>query len=220
MIAMSDRQNQLIDALSEAVIAGDQDKSQDLAGELLRIGAEPLRILTEGLTKGLTVVGEKFGSGEMFLTELMLAAEAMKSGLKVVEPELKRSKVEREYTGTIVIGTVEGDIHDIGKTIVSTMLEVNGFRVYDLGTDVKTESFMEKVAQLRPNLLGLSALLSTTMGKQGEVIKSLNARGLSKNVKVLIGGAPVSPEWAHEIGADGYAPDAIAAVDIAKRLVA
>jgi methanogenic corrinoid protein MtbC1 len=195
---MSDTQNQLIDALCQAVIAGDQDKSQDLAGELLRIGVEPLKILTDGLTKGLSVVGERFGSGEMFLTELMLAAEAMKSGLRVVEPELKKAKVEREYIGTIVIGTVEGDIHDIGKTIVSTMLEVNGFHVYDLGTDVKTDSFMEKVAQLKPNLLGLSALLSTTMGKQEEV----------------------TPEWAQEIGADGYAPDAIAAVDIAKRLVA
>jgi corrinoid protein of di/trimethylamine methyltransferase len=217
---MSDTQNQLIDALCQAVIAGDQDKSQDLAGELLRIGVEPLKILTDGLTKGLNVVGERFGSGEMFLTELMLAAEAMKSGLRVVEPELKKAKVEREYIGTIVIGTVEGDIHDIGKTIVSTMLEVNGFHVYDLGTDVKTDSFMEKVAQLKPNLLGLSALLSTTMGKQEEVIKSLNVRGSRGNIKVLIGGAPVTPEWAQEIGADGYAPDAIAAVDIAKRLVA
>jgi 5-methyltetrahydrofolate--homocysteine methyltransferase len=216
---MTAKQDELITALSQTVINGDPDKSKELVSELLGLGAEPLKILTEGLTKGLTVVGEKFGAGEMFLTDLMLSAEAMKSGLKIVEPELKKSNVKREYVGTMVIGTVEGDIHDIGKTIVSTMLEVNGFRVYDLGADVKTDLFMQKVAELKPNMVGLSALLSTTMTKQAEVIKALNAKGLRNTVKVLVGGAPVTPEWAHEIGADDYAPDAMAAVHTAKRLI-
>lgn len=216
---MTTKQHELITALSQAVIDGDPDKSKELAGELLGLGAEPLEIITEGLTKGLAVVGEKFGTGEMFLPDLMLSAEAMKSGLKIVEPELKKSNVKREYLGIVVIGTVEGDIHDIGKKIVSSMLEVNAFSVYDLGTDVKADLFTQKVAELRPNMVGLSALLSTTMPKQAEVIKALNAKGLRNTVKVLVGGSSVTSQWAHEIGADGYAPDAIAAVHTAKGLI-
>jgi len=216
---MTTKQHEMITALFQAVIDGDPDKSKELAGELLRLGAGPLEIITEGLTKGLTIVGEKFGAGEMFLPDLMLSAEAMKSGFKIVEPELKKSNVKREYLGTIVIGTVEGDIHDIGKKIVSSMLEVNDFCVYDLGTDVKTDLFIQKVAELKPNIVGLSALLTTSMIKQPEVIKALNAKGLRNTVKVLVGGSCVTSEWAHEIGADGYAPDAIAAAHTAKGLI-
>lgn len=198
---------------------GDPDKSGELAKELLRLGMEPIKILTDGLTKGLMIVGEKFGRGEIFLTDLMMSAESMKSGLAVVEPELKKSHVEQKYLGSIVIGTVEGDIHDIGKTIVATMLEVNGFHVYDLGSDVKTDVFLKKVEELKPNILGLSALLSTTMAKQADVIKALKTKGLRNDVKVLVGGAPITFEWAREIGADDFAPDAMSAVDTAKRLI-
>ncbi|MGP8071316.1 MAG: corrinoid protein [Candidatus Bathyarchaeia archaeon] len=204
--------NDLIAELVQAVTDGDIDKSKELTTRLVSLGMEPVRILTEGLTRALMIVGDKFGKGDAYLTDLMMSAEAMKTGLQVIEPELRKSKVERKYVGIVVIGTVEGDIHDIGKTIVATMFEVNGFKVYDLGCDVNTEVFVKKVEELRPNILGLSALLSTTMGKQAEVIKALTERGLRSGLKIMVGGAPVTPEWAREIGADDSAPDAVTAV--------
>ena len=206
--------------LAQAVTDGDIDKSGELTTRLVSGGIEPARILNEGLTKGLMIVGEKFGKGEAYLTDLMMSAEAMKTGLQIIEPELRKSKVEQKYEGIVVIGTVEGDIHDIGKTIVATMFEVNGFKVYDLGADVKTDDFLRKVEEVRPNLLGLSALLSTTMVKQAEVIKALSERGHRPNVKTMVGGAPVTPEWAHKIGADDTAPDAVMAVTRGKKLLA
>jgi 5-methyltetrahydrofolate--homocysteine methyltransferase len=209
----------LIAELVKAVTDGDVDKSKDLATTLISSGTEPVKILNEGLTKGLMIVGDKFGRGEAYLMELMMSAQAMKSGLHVIEPELKKSKVGQKHIGIVVIGTVEGDIHDIGKTIVATMFEVNGFKVYDLGCDVKSEAFLEKVKEVKPNILGLSALLSTTMVKQAEVIKALTERGMRSGVKIMIGGAPITQEWAREIGADDSAPDAITAVSKAKALV-
>jgi 5-methyltetrahydrofolate--homocysteine methyltransferase len=204
--------NDLVAELVQAVTDGDIDKSKELTTRLVSLGMEPVRILTEGLTRALMIVGDRFGKGDAYLTDLMMSAEAMKTGLQVIEPELRKSKVERKYVGIVVIGTVEGDIHDIGKTIVATMFEVNGFKVYDLGCDVNTEVFVKKVEELRPNILGLSALLSTTMGKQAEVIKALTERGLRSGLKIMVGGAPVTPEWAREIGADDSAPDAVTAV--------
>jgi len=211
--------NEMVKQLAQAVIEGDIDKSKELTTTMVTNGVSPTAILNEGLTKGLMVVGERFGKGDAFLTDLMLSAEAMKTGLQVVEPELRKSHVEREYVGTVVIGTVEGDIHDIGKTIVATMFEVSGFRVVDLGCDVKSQVFLEKIGETKANLLGLSALLSTTMGKQQETIKSLEAKGVRSTVKVMVGGAPVTPEWAKQIGADDTAPDAMLAVTKAKHLI-
>ena len=211
--------NEMVKQLAQAVIEGDIDKSKELTTAMVSNGVSPTAILNEGLTKGLMVVGERFGNGDAFLTDLMLSAEAMKTGLQVVEPELRKSHVEREYVGTVVIGTVEGDIHDIGKTIVATMFEVSGFRVVDLGCDVKSQVFLEKIGETKANLLGLSALLSTTMGKQQETIKSLEAKGVRSTVKVMVGGAPVTPEWAKQIGADDTAPDAMLAVTKAKHLI-
>ena len=211
--------NEMVKQLAQAVIEGDIDKSKELTTAMVTNGVSPTAILNEGLTKGLMVVGERFGKGDAFLTDLMLSAEAMKTGLQVVEPELRKSHVEREYVGTVVIGTVEGDIHDIGKTIVATMFEVSGFRVVDLGCDVKSQVFLEKIGETKANLLGLSALLSTTMGKQQETIKSLEAKGVRSTVKVMVGGAPVTPEWAKQIGADDTAPDAMLAVTKAKHLI-
>ena len=211
--------NEMVKQLAQAVIDGDIDKSKELTTTMVSNGVSPTAILNEGLTKGLMVVGERFGNGDAFLTDLMLSAEAMKTGLQVVEPELRKSHVEREYVGTLVIGTVEGDIHDIGKTIVATMFEVSGFKVIDLGCDVKSQVFLEKVDESRANILGLSALLSTTMGKQQDTIKSLEAKGVRSSVKVMVGGAPVTPEWAKQIGADDTAPDAMLAVTKAKSLI-
>ena len=211
--------NDPVKELAQAVIDGDIDKSKELTTKMVSNGVAPTTILNEGLTKGLMVVGERFGNGDAFLTDLMLSAEAMKSGLQVVEPELRKSHVEREYVGTVVIGTVEGDIHDIGKTIVATMFEVSGFKVIDLGCDVKSQIFIEKIGESKANILGLSALLSTTMGKQQETIKALVAKGIRSSVKVMVGGAPITPEWAQQIGADDSAPDAMMAVTKAKNLM-
>jgi corrinoid protein of di/trimethylamine methyltransferase len=211
--------NDAVKDLAQAVIDGDIDKSKELATMMIARGVAPITILNEGLTKGLMIVGERFGNGDAFLTDLMLSAEAMKSGLQVVEPELRKSHVEREYVGTLVIGTVEGDIHDIGKTIVATMFEVSGFKVIDLGCDVKSQLFIEKIGESKAHILGLSALLSTTMGKQQETIKGLQDKGLRSNVKVMVGGAPITPEWAQQIGADDSAPDAMLAVTKAKKLM-
>jgi len=211
--------NEMVKQLAQAVIEGDIDKSKELTTAMVSNGVSPTAILNEGLTKGLMVVGERFGNGDAFLTDLMLSAEAMKTGLQVVEPELRKSHIEREYVGTVVIGTVEGDIHDIGKTIVATMFEVSGFRVVDLGCDVKSQVFLENIGETKANILGLSALLSTTMGKQQETIKSLEAKGVRSTVKVMVGGAPVTPEWAKQIGADDTAPDAMLAVTKAKNLI-
>ena len=208
-----------VDELVQAVVEGDVDKSKELTARLITSGIAPTTILDEGLTKGLMVVGDRFGKGDAFLTDLMLSAEAMKSGLQVVEPELKKSHVERQFLGTVVIGTVEGDIHDIGKTIVATMFEVSGFRVIDLGVDVKSAVFIEKTVEAKAHILGLSALLTATMGKQADTIKGLEAAGLRSHVKVMVGGAPITPEWAHQVGADDTAPDAIVAVSRAKKLV-
>jgi len=209
----------MVKQLAQAIVDGDIDKSKELTTAMISGGVPPTTILNEGLTKGLMVVGERFGKGDAFLTDLMLSAEAMKTGLLVVEPELKKAHVEREYVGTVVIGTVEGDIHDIGKTIVATMFEVSGFRVFDLGVDVKSQAFLEKIGESKAQILGLSALLSTTMGKQQETIKALEAKGVRSNVKVMVGGAPVTPEWAKQIGADETAPDAMMAVTKAKNLI-
>ncbi len=211
--------NGLVKELAQAVTDGDIDKSKELTTRMVSDGVSPTTILNEGLTKGLMVVGERFGNGDAFLTDLMLSAEAMKTGLQVVEPELKKSHVEREYVGTVVIGTVEGDIHDIGKTIVATMFEVSGFKVFDLGVDVKSDAFVQKTGESKANILGLSALLSTTMGKQQETIKVLESKGIRRDVKVMVGGAPVTPEWAKQIGADDTAPDAMLAVNKAKNLI-
>jgi corrinoid protein of di/trimethylamine methyltransferase len=211
--------NDSVKELAQAVIDGDIDKSKELTTKMVSNGVAPTTILNEGLTKGLMVVGERFGNGDAFLTDLMLSAEAMKSGLQVVEPELRKSHVEREYVGTVVIGKVEGDIHDIGKTIVATMFEVSGFKVIDLGCDVKSQLFIEKIGESKANILGLSALLSTTMGKQQETIKALVAKGIRSSVKVMVGGAPITPEWAQQIGADDSAPDAMMAVTKAKNLM-
>ncbi|MEM1550264.1 MAG: cobalamin-dependent protein, partial [Candidatus Methanomethylicia archaeon] len=159
------------------------------------------------------------GSGEIFLTELAIAAEAMKEALKIFEPAILKSGRERKVLGRIVIGTVEGDIHDIGKNIVSTLLMASGFEVIDLGVDVPVEVFVEKVKELKPDILALSALMTTTMIKMVDVIKALEREGLRDKVKVMIGGAPTSKDWAREIGADGHGVDAIEAVEVAKKLI-
>jgi corrinoid protein of di/trimethylamine methyltransferase len=169
---------------------------------------------------GVNEVGDQFSRGDMFLPELVAAGEAMKAAVAVLEPEMAKTGAAREIEGKVVVGTVQGDIHDIGKTLVGTMLSASGFEVYDLGVDVPIMKFVETARQVGADIIGLSALITTTMGKQRDVIEALDDMGMRAQVKVMVGGAPVTHSWAEEIGADGYSEDAVGAVSLAKRLVA
>jgi corrinoid protein of di/trimethylamine methyltransferase len=205
--------------MAEAVIDGEKERAVELAQEALHLEIPPLEAINKGYIVGIQKVGELFEKGDFFLPELVMGAEAMQAALAVLEPELKRRHQKRERLGSAVAGTVEGDIHEIGKRLVCTMLVANGFDVLDLGPDVATETFIEKVRELQPDLLLLSALMTTTMPEQRSVIEALKGGGLRDRVKVMVGGAAVSPSWAEEIGADGYAENAIEAVEVAKGLV-
>lgn len=209
----------ILSRLMNAILNYDVEEAVKAAEEALKAGLDPIDAIENGLAKGIKIVGEKFGSGEIFLTELAIAAEAMKEALKVFEPAILRSGRERKSLGKVIIGTVEGDIHDIGKNIVSTLLMASGFEVIDLGVDVPVSVFVDKVREIKPDIVAMSALMTTTMLKMVDVIKALEREGLRDKVKVMIGGAPTSREWAREIGADGYGADAIEAVEVAKKLV-
>jgi corrinoid protein of di/trimethylamine methyltransferase len=208
-----------LEKLTGSIIDGDIDTAIALTKDALQAGLEPLDIINKGLVPGMAVVGEKFESGEYFLPNLVIAGSAMQQAMELIEPELKQRQQERTSYGKVVIGTVHGDIHEIGKSLVATMLAAHGFEVIDLGVDVTTADFLSNVKESGAQLLGLSALLTTTMTVQREVIEALNEAGIREQVKVLVGGAPVSKEWADSIGADGYAEDAMAAVALAKSLV-
>ena len=209
----------LFEKMAQSIIDGEVEDAEALAHEAVASGVDPLAAINEGYVKGLDYVGEEFGCGAMFLPDLVLAAEAMKTAVAILEPELARRGAVREVLGTAVIGTVEGDIHDIGKTLVGTMLSASGFKVYDMGVNVSPAAFANKAREVGANLVGLSALLTTTMVKQRAVIEALDDMGLRGQVKVMVGGAPVTKEWASDIGADGYSEDAIGAVALAKRLL-
>jgi len=198
---------------------GDSEGCVGSTKQALELGIKPLVIVDEGLSAGIRIVGEKFGTGELFLPDLMMAVEAMKEGMKVVEPELKKMKVEKKSLGTVLIGTVYGDIHDIGKSIVATMLELNGYSVVDLGVSVPVQTFVESIKKIKPQIVGLSALLSTTMREQKEVVETVKNEGLRGDVCIIVGGAPVSAQWAEEIGADGYGANAELAVQLVKKLI-
>ncbi|MCK4388261.1 MAG: corrinoid protein [Dehalococcoidia bacterium] len=206
------------DALNEGVIKGDGSVVEAEVNKALNEGAEARDILAKGLIGGMGVVGERFGAGDMFLPEVLMSAHAMHQGLEIVKPLLAKSG--EKALGSVVIGTVEGDIHDIGKRIVGFMLEGNGYEVTDLGTDVKAEAFAQAIEEHKPDIVGMSALLTTTMPNMGKTIDLLKEKGLRKEVKVMVGGAPINEQFAKSIGADGYAPEAGSAVELAKKLMA
>lgn len=208
----------LIAQITQSIVNGDPDEALALTQQALSAGIEPMQIVDDGLVRGMDIVGEKFSVGEMFLPHLVMAAKGMEKSMELLEPELEARQQSIERAGTIVIGTVQGDIHEIGKSLVGTMLSVNGFKVHDLGVDVPVMTFVEKVRETGANMLGMSALLTTTMTKQRDVIEALEDVGIRDQVKVLVGGAPVSQVWADEIGADGYAEDATQAVHVAEGL--
>ncbi len=203
-------------ALAEKIIKGDQAAAVSMTKEALAEGLAAKTILENGLIAGMDVVGARFKKNEIYIPEVLIAARAMKMAMQVLEPELVKAGVEP--LGKLAIGTVQGDLHDIGKNLVAMMLKGAGFEVFDLGVDVKPEKFVEKIKETGAKLIGLSALLTTTMPGMEKTIKILKSSGL--NVKVMIGGAPVTKEYADKIGASGYAPDAASAVDLAKSLVA
>ncbi len=211
--------NELLTDIKNTLVEGKPDETVELTRKALKAGIEPMEIINKGLTAGMDIVGEKFQTGEFFLPNLVIAASGMKQAMEILEPELKSLQQVAQSLGTVVIGTVAGDIHEIGKSLVATMLSVNGFEVHDLGVDVANETFVAKVKETGANILGLSALLTTTMTIQRQVINELEKAGVRDKVKVFIGGAPITQEWADTIGADGYAEDAIGAVELAKRLI-
>jgi len=201
--------------IKDSVIAGEVDEVKDLVKKAVDERQEVKKIMREGLIAGINIVGNKYESGEFFLPEMVIAATAMKEGLNVLSPLLKEGDVES--AGTVVLGTAQGDIHDIGKSIVGTMLEGAGFMVTDVGVDVGPEKFVEAAKEKNADIIGISALLTTTMVKIEDVIKA--AKGAGVEAKVMIGGASVTQEFADKIGADGYAPDAPSAVGKARELV-
>lgn len=209
---------ELFKKLTQALIDGEPEDAEDLAKLALEQGVDPLACINQGLMPGIQKVGELFSSGEYFLPELIIGADAMKMALDVLEPALVGGQ-QREVVGRVVLGTVEGDLHEIGKTLVGTMLTANGFQVTDIGVDQKPEAFITAVKESDADIVGASALLTTTMLQQKKLVEAIEEAGLRDKVKVMVGGAPVTDNFAKEIGADGYAEDAISAVDIAYRLM-
>jgi 5-methyltetrahydrofolate--homocysteine methyltransferase len=207
----------IFEEIAEEVVKGQADKVKDLVQKALsdKISAEDL--LNNGLVGGMNVVSEKFKNNEFFIPEVLVSARAMNSGLALLKPLLAESNVKPK--GTIVMGTVKGDLHDIGKNIVGMMLQGAGFEIVDLGADVSKEKFIEHAQHQEVNVVGMSALLTTTMIYMKEIMQALKDAGLRDKVKVIIGGAPVTQAYADQIEADGYAPDAASAVDLTKKLL-
>ena len=205
-------------AVSEALQRGEADQVSEFVKQALEENIAPKKILEEGLIKGMSVIGVKFKNNEVYVPEVLIAARAMNAGMDILKPKLTETGVQN--IGKIVIGTVSGDLHDIGKNLVRMMLEGAGFEVIDLGTDVTANQFVDAIKEHQPNILCMSALLTTTMVNMAEVIKAIETAGLREQVKVMIGGAPITQNYAEQITADGYSPDAATAVDDAKAFIA
>ena len=210
---------ELFKTMARSIIDGEPEEAAQLAREALAQGIEPLEAINRGFVPGVDEVGRGFGCGDLFLPDLVRAGAVMKAATRVLEPEMLRRGSARESAGTVVLGTIKGDIHEIGKNLVGTMFTASGFQVHDLGVDVPIEAFVAKAKELNADLAGISALLTTTMTGQRKVVEALDKAGLRPKVKVLVGGAPVTRGWASEIGADGYAEDAVGAVKVARALL-
>jgi len=208
---------EILEEIATAVEKGEVAAVQSLTQKALAQKIPAVEILNKGLVAGMNIVGERFKNNEIFIPEVLVSAKAMKGGMELVRPLLAEADIESR--GKVVIGTVKGDLHDIGKNIVAMLLEGAGFEVKDLGTDVSKEKFLEVVEKERAHVLGMSALLTTTMTYMREVIKATEEANLRKKVKIIIGGAPITQSYADEIKADGYAPDAASAVDLVKSLL-
>ena len=206
-----------LQALAEVVINGNRDETQRLVQEAVDEGVAVEQILNEGLVAGMDVVGRRFKNNEFYVPEVLIAARAMHGGMDIIKPLLAESGIEPK--GSILVGTVKGDLHDIGKNLVAMMLEGGGFNVIDLEVDVAPDAFVEAINEHSPDIVAMSALLTTTMPSMKDTIEALAGAGVRDKVKVIIGGAPVTQAYADEIGADGYAPDAASAVDLVAGLL-
>lgn len=209
-------EEEIIDGLRNAVVSYDEEGVRRLANLTIEKGIDPLKAIQEGLVKGINEVGEKFGSKEIFLSELMVAAEACLAGMDLLKPKIARVKKVKPI-GKVVIGTVYGDIHFIGKRLVAMMLETNGFEVYDIGEDQPAEAFIDKAREVEADIVGASALTSTTRLEQEKIVKAFREEGLK--AKIMIGGAVIDAAWAETVGADGYAKNLQDAVSMAKQLM-
>ena len=205
--------------MAQAIIDGDSDNAMELANQATQAGIDPLEAISKGFVAGVNQVGESFSNGEAFLPELVMAGEAMKAAVSALEPEMARRGSHRQMLGKVILATVEGDIHEIGKSLVGTMLSASGFQVFDLGVDVKADTIIAKAIEVNADIIAMSALLTTTMVKQRDVIEQLEKENLRKKFKIMVGGAPVTREWVQKINADGTSEDAIGAVNIAKSLM-
>ncbi len=205
------------EALAGAILECNAEKSAELTQKHVDEGVKPSEIINKGLISGMNVVGDRFKKGDMYVPEVMMAAKAMHAGMNIVKPLL--SEGESSSIGKVLVGTVAGDLHDIGKNLVGMMMESGGLEVVDLGVDVTPEKFAEAVREHKPHVIGLSALLTTTMLAMKDTIEVLKEEGLRDSVKVIVGGAPVTQDFADEIGADGWAPDAASAKDLAQKLI-
>jgi trimethylamine corrinoid protein len=209
----------ILNVLATAVIDGDEDQAREAAGQAVSGGLDPLEAVEQGLSQGMAVIGDQFESGEIFLPELLMAAAAFEAAMSILQPEIEAQQKQVTRRGTVLLGTVKGDVHNIGKNIVGTVLGINGFRVVDIGVDNSTLDIIQEAQKARADILALSSLMTTTMPAQREVIEVLKEMGLRDQFAVMVGGGPVTPEWADEIGADGYGQSAIQAVETAKRLM-
>jgi len=207
---------EILEEIKNYLISFDIENLKRKCKEAIDKGISPIEIINS-LSKGMDIVGKKYEEGEFFLSDLIMAGETMKEGMEVIKPYLKESEIKK--IGKVVIGTVRGDLHDIGKNIVATLLNAAGFDVIDLGIDVPPEKFIEAVKLHKPNILGMSALLTTTMIEMENVIKELEKSGLRKDVKIIVGGAPLNEEFSKKIGADAYAIDAVTGVNICRKWV-
>jgi len=210
---------ELYKEMAQCIIDGDSDKSVELAQKAIELQMHPLEAITKGFVVGVNYIGDQFGKGEAFLPELVMAGEAMKAAVATLDPELRKLGEAREVMGRVVLATVEGDIHEIGKTLVGTMLSASGFEVFDIGVDAPADKIIGKALEVNADIIGMSALLTTTMVRQREVIDELEKEGLRTRFKVIVGGAPITREWYEKIKADGYSEDAVGAVKLAKQLV-
>jgi corrinoid protein of di/trimethylamine methyltransferase len=210
---------ELFQAMRQSIIDGAPDTARSLAQTGVRSGVAPLAAIHEGYVPGMSYVGEQFAQRRLFLPDMVASAEAMKAAMAVLEPELQRLGAERPTAGSIVMGTAKGDIHEIGKTLVGTLLGASGFRVHDLGVDVPAERFVAVAREVGADVVGVSALLTTTMKGQRSVVELFDRAGLRPQIKVIVGGAPVTRQWAEEIRADGFAKDAVSAVSLVQRLL-
>jgi len=213
------QKNEIFENLKSAVIEGDGDRARESATKVLQANIDPLEAMQMGLAKGTDAVGERFERGDAYLPELMMAGEAFKAAMEILNPEIKRRQKAVAPVGTVVVSTVKGDLHSIGKNIVATVLETNGFHVVNLGVDKGALEIIEEAEKANADAIGLSALMATTMPSQKEVIDALIELNLRDKYRVVVGGGPVTQDWADEIGADGYGKDAVAAVGLLTTLL-